>query len=221
MTQVVIIGGAAGSKIAQDIFLLQNVHIRGFMNNYVSKELQNHLFAPILGDYETEENTDILLEEDVEYFIGTGDNKKRHAHVERILDLVGKLPINAIHPSAVISLSSKMGRGNLIMPLAAINPYSKIGNGTIINTGSIIEHDNIIEDYAQISPGAKLGGYVTVKKYATIGIGAVVIGHITIGEGALVAGGASVINDVDPYTMVAGVPAIKKKDLFNESITNG
>ena len=211
--QVVIIGGAAGSKIAQDIFLLENIHIRGFMNNYVPKELQNHLFAPVLGDYRTDQNMKILQEEDVEYFIGTGNNKMRHEHVEALRIITEKLPINAIHPSAVISLSSKMGKGNLVMPLAVINPYSKIGNGTIINTSAIIEHDNKIGDYTQIAPGARLGGYVTVEKYATIGIGAVVIDRITIGEGSLVAGGASVVEDVKPYTMVAGVPAVKKKDL--------
>jgi len=211
--QVVIIGGAAGSKIAQDIFLLQKMHIRGFMNNYVPKPLRHHLFAPVLGDCEEEDNLDLLLDPDVCYFVGTGDNLMRKEIVDRLIDLTGKRPINAIHPSAVISQSAKIGWGNLIMPLVVVNPYTRIFNGVILNTNCIIEHDNIIKHYAQIASGVKLGGYVKVEKYATVGVGASIIPHLTIGEGSLVAGGSSVIKDVEPYTMVAGVPAVKKRDI--------
>lgn len=211
--QVVIIGGAAGSKIAQDIFLLRNIHIRGFMNNYVPEPLRKHLFAPVLGEYHEEDNLDILLEPDVEYFVGTGDNLMRSEIIKDLIELTGKRPINAIHPSAIISQSAKIGWGNLIMPLAVLNPYVRVFNGTILNTSCIIEHDNVIKNYAQIAPGVHLGGYVTVEKYATVGVGAVVNPHIRIGEGSLVASGSSVIKNVEPYTMVAGVPAVKKKDL--------
>lgn len=213
--QIVIIGGAAGSKIAQDIFLLQKVHIRGFMNNYVPKPLRKHLFAPVLGDYREESNLDILLEPDVNYFVGTGDNFIRNEIVDDLIDLTGKRPINAIHPSStdLISKTAKIGWGNLIMPLVVISPYARIGNGTILNTGCVIGHDNIIKHYAQIAPGVNLGGYVMVKKYTTIGVGASVMPHLTIGEGSLIAGGSSVIKDVEPYTMVAGVPAVKKRNL--------
>lgn len=211
--QVIIIGGAAGSKIAQDIFLLQNMYIRGFMNNYVPRPLRKHLFAPVLGEYHEEPNIDLLMEPDTSYFVGTGDNIIRKEIVDDLIELTGKRPINAIHPSAVISQSAKIGWGNLIMPLVVINPYARIANGTILNTNCIIEHDNTIRNYAQIAPGVKLGGYVTVEKYATVGVGASVMPHLNIGEGSLVAGGSSVIKNVEPYTMVAGVPAVKKRDL--------
>jgi len=198
-----------------DIFLLQKVHIRGFMNNYVPKPLRHHLFAPVLGEYDEEDNLDILLEPDVSYFVGTGDNLMRRDIIERLIDLTGKRPINAIHPSSVklISPTAKIGWGNLIMPLVVVNAYTRILNGTILNTNCVIEHDNLIRNYAQIAPGVNLGGYVTVDKYATIGVGASVMPHLIIGEGSLVAGGSSVIKDVEPYTMVAGVPAVKKRDI--------
>jgi len=46
-----------------------------------------------------------------------------------------------------------------------------------------------------------------IGKGASIGSGAVIMGGITIGEGALIGAGAVVTHDVEPYTVVAGVPA--------------
>jgi putative colanic acid biosynthesis acetyltransferase WcaF len=48
---------------------------------------------------------------------------------------------------------------------------------------------------------------IVVGDHAWISLRAVVLGGVTIGEGALVMAGAVVTRDVDPYTIVAGVPA--------------
>lgn len=209
--RVVIVGGASGAKIAQDIFTLNGVEIAGFMDNYVPEEDRHQLSAPVLG--KALHNLEFLGEPDVEYFVATGDNVMRRLHVEGLSLLIDKCPVSAIHPDAVISHSATIGDGVLVMPGAKINAYAKVGLGAIINTGAIIEHDNSIHEFAQIGPGVTLGGCVVVEECAFVGLGADVIPHVTVGEGAVVAAGATVIGDVAPYTMVAGVPAVKKKDL--------
>ena len=60
-------------------------------------------------------------------------------------------PINAIHPSAVISASVKMGNGVMIAANATLNPMVEIGNGVICNTSSSIDHECIIGDFSSIS----------------------------------------------------------------------
>ena len=50
-------------------------------------------------------------------------------------------------------------------------------------------------------------GVVTIEKDAFIGANAVVYVDVTIGEGALVGMGAVVLHDVEPWAIVAGVPA--------------
>jgi maltose O-acetyltransferase len=48
---------------------------------------------------------------------------------------------------------------------------------------------------------------VVIGDYAWIGLRAIIMPGVTIGEGAVVAAGAVVTRDVDPYTVVGGVPA--------------
>ena len=48
---------------------------------------------------------------------------------------------------------------------------------------------------------------VLVKKGVSIGSGAIIMGGVTIGENAIVGAGAVVTKDVEPGTVVVGVPA--------------
>lgn len=85
------------------------------------------------------------------------------------------------------------GRGGL-----TIGENVNISNYSILISGS---HD--IDD-----PGFR--GWVSptvVHDWAWIGIRATVLGGLQIGEGAVVAAGAVVTRDVEPYTVVGGVPA--------------
>jgi acetyltransferase-like isoleucine patch superfamily enzyme len=50
-------------------------------------------------------------------------------------------------------------------------------------------------------------GEVVIGDGADIGTGAVILPGVTIGEGAVIGAGAVVTTDVEPYTVVAGVPA--------------
>ncbi|MFF5996760.1 DapH/DapD/GlmU-related protein [Lysinibacillus sp. KU-BSD001] len=51
-----------------------------------------------------------------------------------------------------------------------------------------------------------------------IGHGAIIMKDVTIGDGAVIASGAVVTKDVEPYTIVGGVPAKKIKDRFPKEI---
>jgi len=50
---------------------------------------------------------------------------------------------------------------------------------------------------------------ININDYVWIGVNATILQGVTIGEGAVVAAGAVVIKDVEPYSIVGGVPAKK------------
>ena len=79
-----------------------------------------------------------------------------------------------------------------------------IEEGAVIGYGAIIWTLN--HDYNDIHFCGK-GAPVTIGRRAWICSNSIIMPGITIGEGAVVASGAVVTHDVEPYTIVGGVPA--------------
>jgi acetyltransferase-like isoleucine patch superfamily enzyme len=103
-----------------------------------------------------------------------------------------------------------------------------IGDHTWIGPQSYFDaRDLIIEEYVGWGPGAKVLGSthtgepldlpiiqtdleikpVRICGWADIGVNAVILPGVTIGRGAIVGAGSVVTSDVEPFTIVAGVPA--------------
>lgn len=137
-----------------------------------------------------------------ECIICIGNNKIRK-------DVVNKIKAeykNAIHKNAIISNSSKIAEGTVVMAQAVINAEAVIGKHCIINTSSVIEHDCHIEDFVHISPNASLAGGVKIGEGTHVGIGASVIQGIKIGKWVTVGAGTVVIKDIPDYAVVVGNP---------------
>ena len=105
---------------------------------------------------------------------------------------------------------------------------TKIGNHVWIGPQSYFDARNLVlEDYVGWGPGAKVLGSshtglpadrpiietdltirpVRVEAWADIGTAAILLPGVTIGRGAIVGAGAVVTDDVEPFSIVAGVPA--------------
>jgi maltose O-acetyltransferase len=81
-----------------------------------------------------------------------------------------------------------------------------IGNHVSISAEVCIltaEHDVHAPDFIGVKAAVAIGDYVF------IGTRAMILPGVTLGEGSVVAAGAVVTKDVEPYSIVAGIPARK------------
>ena len=81
-------------------------------------------------------------------------------------------------------------------------------DATITTMCVVIAHDLS----RRFSEGKEIIGEVRIKRGAFIGMNSTIMPGVTIGEGAVVAAGSVVTRDVEPFTVVGGVPAKKIRD---------
>ena len=140
-----------------------------------------------------------------EVIVSIGSNSARKAIAEKLDCRFGV----AIHPSAIVSPSARIGEGTVVMPGAIINADAVIGRHCIVNTGASVGHDCHLEDFCHVAPHATLCGTVHLGEGVWIGAGAVVNPNIEIGEWTVVGSASAVTDNVEPNVTVAGVPARK------------
>jgi acetyltransferase-like isoleucine patch superfamily enzyme len=110
-----------------------------------------------------------------------------------------------------------------------------IGARTWIGPQAYLDaRDLVIEEAVGLGPGARVLGSehtgapadvpiietdleikpVRICAWADIGVSAVILPGVTVGKGAIVGAGAVVIADVEPFSIVAGVPArfLRRRD---------
>ena len=73
-------------------------------------------------------------------------------------------------------------------------------------------HHTRIADFVTIQPGANIAGLVEIGEASYVGMGAIVIERRKIGKGVTIAAGSVVTRDVPDHALVAGNPAVIKKE---------
>lgn len=147
-----------------------------------------------------------ILDMGVIHAITGVSNGALRAKIAKKLVNTGFELINAVHPSAYISPSAKIGVNNHIKAGSLIDTNTVIGSNCIIDNGVVIAHDNFIEDGCHIAPGAVFGSKIHLGKNTVIGIGASISTNIRIGQKCIVSVGAAITQNIDNFSVVDGVP---------------
>ncbi|GGC82019.1 2,3,4,5-tetrahydropyridine-2,6-dicarboxylate N-acetyltransferase [Enterococcus wangshanyuanii] len=165
--------------------------------------------------------------EDIKAFLNENDASIEDYVVENdarnsAIPMLDLKEINArIEPGAIIRDQVEIGDQAVIMMGAIINIGAVIGESSMIDMGAILGGRATVGKNCHIGAGTVLAGVVeppsaqpvVIEDNVLIGANAVVLEGVRVCEGAVVAAGAIVVDDVAPYTVVAGVPAIKIKDI--------
>ena len=116
--------------------------------------------------------------------------------------------VSIIHPTALISDFTSIGKGIVVYPYAKINTNSKVGDFVTL-LGSTIGHDAEVGDYTTICGTCNINGHAIIGNNVFIGSHAVVAPGKKVGDNAYIGNGSVVISNVRTGYTVFGNPAKK------------
>ena len=196
-----VFGASGHAKVIVDVLFSNGIKSITLWDD--NESLTTFLGLSLLGNFEA-----FIKQNSNEYLLAIGNNSVR----KKLADRLRETTSFAIHNASVVSNSTKIGIGTVVLANASINADTVIGKHVIVNTNASIDHDCHIADYVHISPNAALAGGITIGEGSQIGIGACVIQGITIGSWCVIGAGTVVIADVpDGCTFVGNPGRIIKK----------
>lgn len=145
-----------------------------------------------------------------------------------LLSLIGLLPSHHLRRFFQRTSGVRIGKGSTLhMGVVFYDPKGvQIGEDTVIGEGAVLDGRDTLRIGNHVAFASEVMVYnsqhdihdasfkavtkpVVVKDYVFVGPRAIILPGVTIGEGAVVAAGAVVTKDVEPFTIVGGVPAVK------------
>lgn len=126
-----------------------------------------------------------------------------------------------IEPGAFIRDLVEIGDNCVIMMGAVLNIGAVIGKNTMIDMNVVVGGRAIVGDNCHIGAGTVLAGVVEppsadpviVEDNVLTGANVVVLEGVKIGKGSVIAAGSVVIENVEPNSVMVGVPARKIKNV--------
>lgn len=190
----------AGGHAKVIIEILQSCHkgIKGIFDDNIYK-------LPVFG-FKVNKGVKISNQDfptlDLPLIISIGDNERR-AEIAQLLDINYGL---AIHPTAIISRSSTVDAGTVILHGSILQNDVIISKHVLINTSARICRGAFINNYAHVSPHAVISENAVIGEGTHIGAGAVVTPGITIGKWCKIGAGTVVHENVPDYSTFVGNP---------------
>lgn len=210
---MLIIGAKGFAKEVLEILYqsndIENLSFYDDVNSDAPDKLFNEF--PILKS--AEEAKKYFKTIDNRFTLGIGSPTLRKKMYDKFIALGGVLTSTISKNACIGNYGITIAEGSNIMDQAVLSSDISIGQCVIVYYNSIITHDVQIGDFVEISPGATLLGRCRIGNYSQIGSNATILPDVVIGENVIVAAGSVVTKSVSNNCMVAGIPAIIKKEL--------
>lgn len=194
-----VIGAGGHAKVVVSLLRAAGYSVVAIYDDSPSQHGREVFGVPVLGPVDKLEDSPVT-----HAVIAIGDCRVREQISRRFRQITW---VTAIHPSAYVDPTARLGEGTVVFAGAVVQPDAVIGSHVIINTGATVDHDCRVEDFVHLAPGVHLAGGVRVARGAFLGAGAVVAPYRTIGRGTLVGAGGVVIGDLPDGVTAVGVPA--------------
>lgn len=199
--------------------VLEILHQNGQTENLcfyddVNDDLPEKLFGqfPVLRTIE--EAKTYFNQTSNKFILGIGNPKHRAMLSDKFEKLGGELYTIVSKNAEVGSFDNSIEKGVIVTSGVIITNSITIKKGALINLNCTIGHDTTIGEYVEICPNVNISGHCTIDDGVFIGTSATILPQVHIGKNSVVAAGAVVTKDVPANVMVAGIPAVVKKELM-------
>jgi sugar O-acyltransferase (sialic acid O-acetyltransferase NeuD family) len=178
-------------------------HFIGFVDDNAEKQGQNLQGFEIMprSAFEKYKSAMVLA------VPGNPQSYSRRSEIISGLGLKNERFATVIHPSANVSVLSKIGFNCLIMAGVVLTSNCILGNHICILPNTVIHHDSNVRDYCLVGSNVTLAGNTNIEENCYIGSGTSVINGVTIGKLSLVGLGSNVVRSIPGASKVAGNPA--------------
>ncbi|MCJ1807027.1 hexapeptide transferase [Flavobacterium covae] len=211
---MLIVGAKGFAKEVLEI-LHQNNSLENvvFFDN-VNPDIEGKLYGiyPILKSFD--EAKDFFETQTNKFTIGIGNPILRKNLYKKFTELGGEFTSTISSKSIIGNFGNTIEKGCNIMSGTVITNDVTIKKGGLINLNCTIGHDCVIQEYVEICPGVNISGNCNIGSYTFIGTNSTILPKITIGKNVIVAAGSVVTKDIPDNCMVAGIPAVIKKEIL-------
>ncbi len=120
---------------------------------------------------------------------------------------------NFIHPSVMVSRSSRIGVGNVLLANTVLNCNAILGNFNTVNSGVLLGHDIVIGNNNYFAGQVCVGSGLQIGNKNFFGLNTSIRNGITIGDSNIVGMSSNITKDVGNHNVLYGNPAIIKPQL--------
>lgn len=207
--KLILIGGGGHCHACIDVIESGEVFKIVGILDVREKVGQTVLGYPIIG---TDDNLPDLINQYTSFLITVGHIRSpniRQNIFTRLIGLGGNLA-TIVSPHALVSPSSTIAWGSIIMHRATVGPNTHIGSNCIINTCATIEHDCKIGNHVHVSTHTVVNGDCLIADNVFIGSNSTLFQGICIASNIAIGAGSLVVKNISKPGTYFGNPLIKK-----------
>jgi sugar O-acyltransferase (sialic acid O-acetyltransferase NeuD family) len=210
MNELVIVGaGGFARETAQAVGDTGEFKLLGHLDDNASLHGTDVDGVPVLGGCDLVHD---LPEARVVVCVGNPRDYAARARLVRRLGLPADRYATVIHPTAVVSATSTIGPGSVLLAHCVLTAAVRVGAHVAVMPHVVLTHDDVVEDYVTLTSGVRLGGGVRLERGAYVGSGALVREGATIGAWSQIGMGSAVLDDVPPGEVWVGSPARRLRE---------
>lgn len=198
--------------------VLEVVHQLNQLDNLVFYDDVNHDLPDLLYDRfrivkNINDAIDYFQKVDKKFTLGIGNPTVRKMLFDKFVGIGGEFTSTISPRVSIGNFGNRIDSGCNIMTGTVITNDVTINIGCLINLNCTIGHDSYLGEFVELCPGVHISGNCRIGNYSFIGTNASVLPKLCIGSNVVVAAGSVVTKDVPDNCMVAGIPAVIKKEL--------